>query len=132
MLLGGGGTYCTSKMQRINTQSSTEAELVGVDDVMPQIVWTRNFLLAQGYRICHNIVYQDNQSIILLPTRGMATSLHCTKHINCCFYSIATRIEKGAIEVQYCPTNLTIGDFFTKPLQGSKFLRMRRIIMNEL
>ena len=58
--MGGGGAYSTSRMQRINTHSSIEAELVGVDDVMAQIVWTRNFPLAQGYCIQHNIVYQDN------------------------------------------------------------------------
>ena len=57
MLMGGGGAYSTSKMQRINTRSSTEAELVGVDDIMPQIVWTQSFLLARGYCNQHNIVY---------------------------------------------------------------------------
>jgi len=98
-------------MQRINTRSSTQAELVGVDNVMPQIVWTRNFLLAQGYRIRHNIVYQDNQSTILFATKEMSTSSRRTKHINCRFYFVADIIKKGEMEVQYCPTDLMIGNF---------------------
>ena len=38
MTLGKGGIYGTSTRQRINTKSSTEGELVGVNDAMPQIL----------------------------------------------------------------------------------------------
>jgi hypothetical protein len=38
----------TSTKQKLNTRSSTESELVGVDDMMPIIIWTRHFLLSQG------------------------------------------------------------------------------------
>ena len=38
--LGSGVIYGTSKKQKLNTKSSTELELVGTDDVMPQILWT--------------------------------------------------------------------------------------------
>jgi hypothetical protein len=38
--LGRGVIYRTSKRQKINTKSSTKVELVGVDDVMPQVLWT--------------------------------------------------------------------------------------------
>jgi hypothetical protein len=34
------------------------------------------------------------------------------------------------VEIRYCPTKDMIGDFFTKPLQGSKFRRFRNIVMN--
>ena len=36
--LGKGLMYSILRMQQLNTKSSTEAELVGVDNVMPQIV----------------------------------------------------------------------------------------------
>ena len=52
--------------QHINTKSLTEAELVGVDDGMPLIIWTWNFMTTQGYTIHDNVIYQDNQSAILL------------------------------------------------------------------
>ena len=29
----------------------TESELVGVDDMMPIVVWSRYFLMAQGYGV---------------------------------------------------------------------------------
>jgi len=35
----------------LNTKSSTEAELVAIDDAMGQILWTRHFLAAQGVSV---------------------------------------------------------------------------------
>jgi hypothetical protein len=40
MSLGKGIVYGTLTRQKLNTKSSTEAELVGINDVMPQILWT--------------------------------------------------------------------------------------------
>ena len=75
MSLGKGVIYGTSTRQKINTKSSTEAELVGVNEVLPQVLWTRYFLEEQGYGVVESIVYQDNQSAILLEKNGRASSI---------------------------------------------------------
>jgi hypothetical protein len=74
MSLGLGVIYGTAKGQKLNTKSSTEAELVGADDVMPQALWTLCFLEAQGYKIDDNVLCQDNKSSILLETNGRGSS----------------------------------------------------------
>ena len=51
MSLGKGAVYGSSTRQKLNTKSSTEAELVGVNDFMPQILWTKYFLEEQGYEL---------------------------------------------------------------------------------
>ena len=89
------------------------------------------FLMCQGIRVQKNIVYQDNKSTILLATNGMASSSKRTRHINLRFFFIKDRIDSNEASIEYCPTGEMIGDFFTKPLQGSKFMEMRAIIMNE-
>ena len=38
MLMGKCAVYCASIKQKLNTKSSTKAELVSVDDLMPQIL----------------------------------------------------------------------------------------------
>jgi hypothetical protein len=43
-----------------------ESKLVGVDDMMPSILWTRYFLDAQGYKVNDNVIFQDNKSTMLL------------------------------------------------------------------
>ena len=70
MLMVRGALYSASNQKKLNTKSSTEAELVGVDDLMPQILWMRYFLEAQGMKVSDNIVYQDNQSAMKLEKNG--------------------------------------------------------------
>ena len=47
MTMGGGGMQVLSKKQKLNSRSSTEAELIGVDDAVTQIIWTKPFMEAQ-------------------------------------------------------------------------------------
>jgi hypothetical protein len=130
MSMGKGVAYGASTWQKLNMKSSTEVELVAVDDVMPQIIWTRNFLEAQGYSVSDNVVFQDNQSAMLLEKNGKRSSSKRTRHINIRYFFVTDRIEAGELTVEYCPTGEMIGDFFTKPLQGSDFRRFRNLILN--
>jgi hypothetical protein len=66
MSMGRGSMSSMSKKQKINTRSSTEAELVGANDAMLQIMWTKYFIEEQEHRISENILYQDNLSTMLL------------------------------------------------------------------
>ena len=82
MTLGKGAVQSISRKHKLNTRSSTEAELVGVDDAATMILWTRLFLEAQGYEIDKNIVYQDNKSAILLETNRKRSSGKRTRALN--------------------------------------------------
>ena len=77
-----GFPITASTKQKLNTRSSTESELVGVDDMMPIIIWTHYFLLSQGYGIIKNLLLQDNRSSVLLEQNGRASSSKRTRHIN--------------------------------------------------
>ena len=46
MYTGRGALQPPPNKHKLNTKISTEAELVGVDDRMPQILWMRYFLEA--------------------------------------------------------------------------------------
>ena len=63
--MGHRSIYSNSLKQKLVAQSSTEAELIGVHDILPQILWTCNFLISQGYPVQKNVVYQDNMSAML-------------------------------------------------------------------
>jgi hypothetical protein len=88
ILLGKGGVYGTSTRQKLVTKSSTEAELVGVSDVLPQVIWSRNFWIAQGYDVQNSRVYQDNKSAILLEENGRRSSSKRTRHIHIQYFFI--------------------------------------------
>ena len=128
--LGKGSFTSTSIKQRLNTRSSTDTELVAADDLMPHLCWTNYLLECQGYNINSTIMYQDNQSAILLKNNRRASSSKRTKNLNIRYFFITDRTKKGDLNIEYCPTGNMVADFLTKPLQGKKFLQFRKVIMN--
>jgi hypothetical protein len=129
MTYGGGTPISVSRKQKLNTRSSTEAELVGVDDASVMILWTKLFMEAQGCDIQKNILYQDNKSTILLETNGKRSSGKRTRAFNIRYFFITDQIEKGNVSVEYCPTLEMIADFMSKPLQGHLFVKFKKMIM---
>ena len=80
--LGKGGIYSGLWKQRLVARSSTESDLIGVYDVLPQVLWTKQFLKKQGWLDSTTMVYQDNTSSILLEKNGWSSSMKQTKHMN--------------------------------------------------
>lgn len=130
MKLAKRAVFTSSLRQRLNTRRSTEAELVGENDFMPQVLWTRYFLEEQGYAVRNNVLYQGNQSVILLESNGKSSSGKKTRHINIRYFFIRDRVASGEVSIEYCPTTEMVGDFFTKPLQGAPFRKFRAAVLN--
>ena len=132
--MGRGFPISVSTKQKLNTRSSTESELVGVDDMMPIICWTRYFLLSQGYGIIEieNLLLQDNRSSILLEQNGRASSGKRTRHINIRYFFIMDRVNMKEISIDWCPTKKMVAEYMTKPLQGSLFRELRDYIMGKV
>ena len=129
MVMGSGGVISMSRKQKLNTRSSTEAELVGADDAVTMILWTRLFLEEQGYQVEKNTLYQDNKSAILLETNGAKSSGKQSRALNVRYFFLADQVEKGLITIEYCPTEAMLADYMTKPLQGEKFKKFRDSIL---
>ncbi len=130
MMMGNGSVYSTSSKQKMVARSSTECEIIGVYDVLPQMMWVANFLQEQGYKVDTSTLYQDNTSAILLETNGRRSSTKRTRHMNIRYFYIKDQVDSKVVKIEYCNTDEMYGDFFTKPLQGYKFKYMRDKIMN--
>jgi hypothetical protein len=134
-----GALMSMSLKQKINTKSSTEAELVGVDDAMNFVEWIQLFVEQQIKLINTDLVLkktgldaviqQDNTSTIQLENNGQAPSTKRTRHINIRYFYVTSKIKEGSIRVIYHPTKQMVSDYLTKPLQGSLFRTHRNSIM---
>ena len=102
--LGKGAVYSASTKQKFNTKSSTEAELIAVDDLMPQILWTNFFIEAQGLKFQDNILHQDNQITMKQEKNSRGSRSKRTQHINIGYFFVTDRIKRGDTRVVYCPT----------------------------
>ncbi len=106
---------------KINTKSSTEAEIVGVDDSLGYILWARYFVTEQGYDMDASLLYQVHMSAILLETNGKASSSNHTKHIKVKYFFIKDKVDQGEITIERCPMEQMWSDINTKPKQGLAF-----------
>ena len=119
--LGKGAIYSGSWKQKLVARSSTESELIGMHDVLPQVLWTKQFLEEQGRLDTTTVVYQDNTSSILLERNGRSSSTKRMKHMHIHYFYVTEQVQNKNIHVAHCPTEEMVADFFTKPLQGSLF-----------
>ena len=124
VISGGRGSPIFSSIKyKLNTRSSTETDIVRVDDCNTAVLWTIYWLNAQGYGVFENIVNQDNKSAIILENNGKASSSKSKKHITIRYYFVTDHIEKDELSLEWCPTAHMIGYFMIKPTQGAAFNR---------
>ena len=98
---------------------------------MPTLLWANKFLRGQGKKYEETVLLQDNQSAMLLEKNGKRSSSKRTRHLDNRYFFITDRINIGDLIVRFCPTTDMVADFFTKPLQGKTFRRLRAAIFGQ-
>jgi hypothetical protein len=91
-MMGKGVLYSKSSKQKINVKSSTEAELVGASDFLPQTIWTRCFIESQGYTVDDSVFFQDNMSAMKMERNGTVALLQANDHDTSIFDTSSSRI----------------------------------------
>ena len=126
---GLGGFLGKSTKQKLNTKSSTEAELIGASDYLPNTIWLKLFMEAQGHKMDEVVFEQDNESAIRVETIGQMFAGQNSRHINIRYFWIKDQTKALEIDVRHCPALSMLADFFTKPLNGSLFRTFRDVIL---
>jgi len=112
-----------SKKQKIAAKSSTEAELVGLTDVLDEIEKANEYMQEQGMNLDVPIVFQDNMSTITIVTDIHAGNVR-TRHLNArraiAYEAITVR---KSVCIRYIKTGDMLADVLTKPLGGRLFYR---------
>ena len=126
---GQGCVHARASKQKLNTKSSTEGELVGVWEGLPELLWTRNIVKAQGYQHEPITLAQDNQSTIALIKKGRSTSQR-TRHIALRYFFVKDYVDKEIVRVVYVPTDEMVADILTKPVHGTPvFRKLRKMLL---
>ena len=77
----------------------------------------------------NKLIYQDNESAIKMEVNGRNSCTGNSRHVNIKYFWVKDHIDKGVVRIKYCPTTLMLADYFTKPLQGELFRRLRAVII---
>jgi len=117
--------YNKSAKQKLVSRSSTEAELIALNESLPQIIWLRNLLEELGYpQRQPTTIFQDNKSTIIISNKGHSNKGN-TKHMHVRYFYIKDKIDDKTVQLEHLPTELMLADFFTKPLMGTQFTQLR-------
>jgi hypothetical protein len=126
--LGEGMFIAFSRMQKLNSKSSTEAEIIALSDGSNTPLWLADWLRYQGYPHLPILIEQDNISCMTLMENGHAKA-ETTRFIEVRFFWIYDYIKRGLIKLVKVPTEEMASDYFTKPVQGAIFQRLHKRIM---
>lgn len=122
--LGGGAISWRVKKQPTVALSSTEAEYLGMTEIVKEIMWLLQVLEKTDVEVeLPLIIYADNQSAIALGKHPVQHAR--TKHIDIRHHFIREKENAGLIKFVYISTHKMEADLLTKVLSSTVFKRLR-------
>ncbi|CAM8987567.1 unnamed protein product [Rhodiola kirilowii] len=116
--LGGTAISWASKLQKIVSLSTAEAEYVAVTEASKEMVWLQNFLCELGKEQGGSTLYSDSQSAIHLAKNP---ELHSrTKHIELKYHYIRHLLERKILQLIKIDGSKNPADMFTKAVTLEK------------
>ena len=98
--MGKGAILSSSTKQKVNLRSSTESEIIGVDDKISKVLWMKRFLEWQGFAVKLNIIYQDNTSSMKLEENGKASSGRRTRHFDIRYFYVTDLVGRKEVKIE--------------------------------
>jgi len=126
VMMGDTCVMVKSSKQKLVSKDSTEAELIALSDMLKYVDKCNAFMEGQGVKMKTPMLCQDNMSTISMVTKGGGKWR--SKYMKVRKESVLERVRQGDFRVEYVPTESMIADVLTKPLGGSLFARMTKMI----
>ena len=91
--------HANSSKQKIKTESSTEAELVGVSDYLLYHTWLENFFKYQGHHVAKKALFLDNQSDVKMEVNGQNSCTSNSCHVYIRFFFVHDCVKSGKLNL---------------------------------
>ncbi|KAL2254166.1 UNVERIFIED_CONTAM: Retrovirus-related Pol polyprotein from transposon TNT 1-94 [Sesamum indicum] len=115
---GGTAVSWVSKLQKVVTLSTTEAEYVAVTEAAKELIWLQHLLGELGKPQADVILHSDSQSAIHLAKNPAFHSR--TKHIEIKYHFIRQLLEKKALQLEKIQGEKNPADMLTKAVAMAK------------
>jgi hypothetical protein len=115
VMIGSAPVSWYSSKQSLTAQSTTDAEIVGMNQAAKEIVWLRNLFIEMHLKLFQPTKLKcDNTSSMKLAFNPVYHKR--TKHIMVKFMYLVEQLEAGEITLEYVKSALNLADFLTKSL----------------
>ena len=119
-LMNGAAISWGSKKQNNVALSSTESEYIALVEAAREAIWLHNLLHGLEYMQPQPTrLYRDNSGSLAIANNPQYHKR--TKHFDTRNHYIRQRVEKGQIELEFCPTANMMADILTKALPTLKY-----------
>ena len=126
--MGGQTLSVASKAQALNSHSSCETELIGLDSACTRLQPWIYHLEWLNIKCTPVKVYQDNKSVIRMTDQSFQQTSK-SKHIGIRFFYVQQLVTNDIIVIEYRNTKDMWADIFTKPLSGRLYIKIRNAIL---
>ena len=113
----------SSKKQNSVALSTAEAEYIAAENCCAQLLWMKQTLKDFNVSLSQVPLLCDNESAIKLANNPVQHQR--SKHIEVRHHFLRDYVEKKDIQLCYCKTDDQLADIFTKPLDESRFCKLR-------
>ena len=113
-----------SKKQNSISLSTAEAEYIATGSCCTQLLWMKQILADYGIIQDTLVVYCENTSAINISKNLVQHSR--TKHIDIRHHFIRELVENKTVVIEHVTTKNQLADIFTKTLDSSKFISLRK------
>ena len=127
-LLCGAAISWKCRAQPITALSSTEAELIAIDDAVRELRYLHKLLEEFGQQVrTPTWIGQDNMSTIAIIRNGRFSAR--TKHVALRYHHVGDLVKAGQVKVSYLPTGQMTADLLTKGMTAEAHELHRAVIM---
>jgi hypothetical protein len=116
--IGGTTVSWISKLQKVVSLSTTEAEYVVATEASKEMIWLQRFMEELGKKQENSRLYCDSESAIHLAKNSTFHSK--TKHIQLRYHFIRSILEDGHLKLEKIHTSQNPADMLTKGVTREK------------
>jgi hypothetical protein len=116
--IGGTTLSWISKIQKVVSLSTTEAEYVVATEDSKEMIWLQRFMEELGKKQENSRLYCDSESVIHIAKNSTFHSK--TKHIQLRYHFIRYALEDGHLKLEKIHTNHNPADMLTKGVTREK------------
>jgi hypothetical protein len=121
-----------STVQKVVSNSSTEAELIAIHDSLDFLLWIKRVMQWLGEPQGVTTIFQDNTSTITMAYLGRGSSNSKTRHIDIKYFWITQFADNKEVELDHLPRESMIADILASPRTGSSFRHMRDLVLGRI
>ena len=123
---GGAAVVYRSVKQKTVADSSTEAEVIAIHELVQHLLWVISLYESIGVEVQKPVpVHNDNKSNLLLHSKDHVNFKGRSKYIARKYFSVFEHVEDGTLSLVWTGTDDLVADFLTKAIKGGKFSKFK-------